>query len=75
MIPMPRYFIDTDDGRLRVQDDEGWEAPDAEAARDMALAALPEMAGDALPDGDRREFAVRWHVAVPLGRERLSPVA
>ena len=56
---MPRYFFDTDDGDVLVEDGEGIELPDAEAARTIGVAALPDMARDRLPDGDRRTFAVR----------------
>lgn len=56
---MPRYFFDSDDGDLHVIDDEGQEALDAAAARDLALSLLPHMARDKLPDGDRRNFQVR----------------
>jgi hypothetical protein len=43
---MARYFFDTDDGDTFVEDDEGQDLPDAEAAREAALAALPGMARD-----------------------------
>ena len=55
---MPRFFIDTEDGDSLVRDDEGHDLPDAEAARKSALSALPDMARDHIPDGDRRTFAV-----------------
>ena len=54
---MPRYFIDTDDGDVRVDDDEGFVLADAEAARRAAMAVLPDMTRDKLPDGDRRTFS------------------
>ena len=53
---MPRYFIDTDDGDVRINDDQGFDLADAEAARREAMAVLPDMARDKLPDGDRRTF-------------------
>lgn len=56
---MPRYFIDTDDGDLSVQDEEGYELPDLRAARDAAHRALPDMARQKMPDGDSREFCAR----------------
>jgi hypothetical protein len=56
---MPRYFFDTDDGDFRWKDGEGEELCDDEAARSAALDALPDMARDKLPDGDRRTFSVR----------------
>ena len=55
---MPRYFFDTNDGDMFAEDDEGLEFPDSEAARRAAVAALPDLARDKLPDGDRRDFTV-----------------
>ena len=51
---MPLYFIDTDDGDRVHRDDTGHDLPDAEAARTATLDALPDMARDKMPDGDRR---------------------
>lgn len=56
---MARYFVDTSDGESPIVDDEGIELPDDRAARIAALAALPEMAKDHIPNGDRRRFVVR----------------
>ena len=53
---MPRYFIDTDDGDSPHRDEDGHDLPDDDAARQAALDALPDMARDKLPDGDRRTF-------------------
>jgi hypothetical protein len=53
---MPRYFIDTNNDDTFVEDDEGQNLPDAVTARELALAALPDMARDKLPDGDYRTF-------------------
>ena len=53
---MARYFIDTDDGDLRVPDEAGHELSSAHAARLIALDTLPDMARDKIPDGDRRTF-------------------
>jgi len=53
---MPRYFIDTDDDDTFIEDDEGLDLPDAEAARKAAQASLPDMARDKMPDGDGRTF-------------------
>ena len=41
---MPRYFIDTIDGESLVSDKEGYALPSDEAARQLALRALSEMA-------------------------------
>ena len=56
---MPHYFFDTNDGDMLDEDDVGLEFPDPESARRAAIAALPDMARDRLPDGDRRNFSVR----------------
>ena len=56
---MPRYFFDTDNGDLLVQDDEGIDLPDAKAARTIGIDALSDMTRDRLPVGDRRSFGVR----------------
>lgn len=53
---VPRYFIDTNDDDLFVVDDEGLDLLDAQAARKVAQAALPDMAQEKLPDGDDRTF-------------------
>lgn len=55
---MPRYFIDSSDGSFSHIDNEGVELAGDEAARYLALDALPDMVREVLPDGDRREFAV-----------------
>lgn len=56
---MPRYFIDTDDGRMEVADDEGHDFPDGLAARDFAHDALADMARDGLTGAERRAFSAR----------------
>ena len=55
---MPRYFIDTDDGDVNVRDEEGSDLSGPHAARLIALDALPDMARQKMPDGDRRTFTV-----------------
>ncbi|WP_267428594.1 hypothetical protein [Methylobacterium sp. GC_Met_2] len=54
---MPRYFIDTNDDDTFVEDEEGQILVDAEAARQMAQASLPDMAREKMPDGDGRTFS------------------
>lgn len=56
---MPHYFIDTYDTGRELADKEGYDVADAEAARRLALASLPDLARDEIPDGDRRTFGVR----------------
>lgn len=55
---MPRFFFHTSDGDVAITDDEGLDLRDAEAAREAALDALPDMARQKLPDGDHRKFEV-----------------
>ena len=43
---MPRYFIDTTDGHLYAEDEEGLDLPDLQAAGREAVAALPAIAKD-----------------------------
>ena len=73
-IPMPRYFIDTNDDDLFVEDDEGQDLPDAEAAREAAQAALPDMARDKMPDGEGRTFyaCVRDQAGVVIYKVTLT---
>jgi hypothetical protein len=56
---MPLYFIDTDDGDMAIIDDEGMDLPSDYAARIAALQALPDMAREKIPDGDKRTFSAR----------------
>lgn len=55
---MPRYYIDSSDGSFSHIDSEGVELTGDEAARYLALDALPDMVREVLPDGDQREFEV-----------------
>lgn len=56
---MPRFFIDTDDGRLAVTDKDGYELANVRAARDLAIRALCEMTqGDPGP-ADRCALSAR----------------
>ncbi|WP_430910166.1 DUF6894 family protein [Methylobacterium sp. sgz302541] len=73
---MPHYFIDTDDDEQLVVDDVGHELHDAAAARRLALASLPDMASDRIPNGDRRTLSasVRDERGVVLYRATLSLV-
>jgi len=53
---MPHFFIDTDDGDTRVRDEEGEEFDDLQQARNAAIASLPALADEKLPDGEHRTF-------------------
>lgn len=55
---MPRYFFDTYDGNRFIPDHEGLELRDLTAAERETRKALPDMARDALPDGDQQTFVV-----------------
>ena len=55
---MPLYYIDTDDNDHVYIDKTGCFLIDAEAARQAALKAFPDMTKDVLPDGDCRTFVV-----------------
>ncbi|GJD59112.1 DUF6894 family protein [Methylobacterium dankookense] len=53
---MPRYFLDFLDGEMWLKDEEGQEYPDLQAARDAAIAALPDVGREAPPADGRRAF-------------------
>jgi hypothetical protein len=55
---MPHNFFDTRDDAEFIEDDEGVELPDLEAARVEAATALADFARDVLPGSVRRELAV-----------------
>ncbi|MTH62442.1 DUF6894 family protein [Paracoccus litorisediminis] len=55
---MPRYFFDIDDGLRFTSDELGQALPDRAAARHLAIAVLPPLARDVLPDGDRHAVSV-----------------
>lgn len=53
---MPRFFIDYEDGAQSLRDDEGEEYPSLEAARNAAIAALPDVGREAPPQDGKRTF-------------------
>lgn len=53
---MPRYFIDIDDGTVRVRDEEGENCADLDQARAIAISSLPGIADGMLPDGESHTF-------------------
>ena len=57
-MPLPRYFFDTYDGNRLISDAEGIELQSVDMARIEAQRALPDLARDALPDGDQKTFIV-----------------
>ena len=57
-MPLARYFFDTFDGSRLIPDTEGLELQNIEMAKLEAQRALPDLARDALPDGDQKTFIV-----------------
>lgn len=55
---MPLYYFDINDGARTTHDEEGQPFADPGAARDAAIAVLPDIARDELLDSDRRSFTV-----------------
>jgi hypothetical protein len=73
---MPRYFFDTFDGGRFFRDDIGVQFESLAPAKAEAQRFLPEMARDALPDGNHRTFVVsmRDEAGTVLVRMSLSLV-
>jgi hypothetical protein len=53
---MPRYFLDYADGQVSLQDQEGQCYQDLRAARDAAIAALPDIGREPPPADGQRAF-------------------
>ena len=73
---MAIYYIDTDDGEARHRDRTGVELETREDARKLVLSALPDMARDKMPDGDRRTFraVARGEDGAPVYRATMTLV-
>lgn len=71
---MPLFYFDIDDGERFTLDDGGLECPDRKAARDYAIGVLPDLAREALPDGDTHRIVVtvREESGRPVFRAVLS---
>jgi hypothetical protein len=69
---MPRFFVDLDDGAVRIRDDDGIEARDLDEAKERVLAALPLMARDALTE--RENVTLAAHVRDESGQLSLTAV-
>lgn len=69
---MPRFFVDLDDGAVRISDEEGIEARDLDEAKAKVLAALPQMASDALPEHENLTIAA--NVRDANGRLSLTAI-
>ncbi len=77
---MPRFYIDTDDGRSAVIDEDGAEYRDLAGAEDEAMRSLPEMAQSRYPARDWRQViatvrdeagTVRFRASMALSIERV----
>lgn len=53
---MPRYFMDFQDGPVWLEDEEGHEYDTLRAARDAAIAALPDIGREGAPSDGKRSF-------------------
>nr|WP_137828301.1 hypothetical protein [Methylobacterium sp. L1A1] len=53
---MTRYYLDFQDGEMWLKDEEGQEYDSLQAARDAAIAALPDVGREAPPADGRRAF-------------------
>lgn len=74
---MPRYFLDFLDGEMWLKDDEGQEYESLQAARDAAIAALPDIGREAPPRDGKRDFVayVRDESGAQLCTVRLNLAA
>jgi hypothetical protein len=67
---VPRFFFDLDDGDGLVMDNDGLDLPSLEVAKRKAVAVLPDIARDVLPDGDMRVLTA--NVRDESGRVRVT---
>ena len=51
---MPRYFFDLDGGERLFRDDKGSDLPDVQAAREEAIAVLPDIVRAMVTGDDRK---------------------
>ncbi|WP_449410026.1 DUF6894 family protein [Methylobacterium komagatae] len=74
---MPRYFLDFQDGEMWLRDEEGQHYESLQAARDAAIAALPDVGREAPPPDGRRAFVayVRDEAGAKLCTVRLDLAA
>ena len=56
---MPRYYFDVDDGNGLNTDNDGVECASLDDLKFAAVDALPDLARDELPNGDRVRFSVK----------------
>jgi hypothetical protein len=55
---MARFYFDTSDGEEIITDDEGVDFANFAQAREAAVAGLPDIAREVLPDGSYRVISV-----------------
>ena len=55
---MPHYFFDTRDGETFIEDHEGLDLPDFEAAKKAAALSLAELAREVIAGSERRILIV-----------------
>lgn len=74
---MPRYFLDFQDGTVWLKDEEGQEYDNLQAARNAAIAALPDIGREAPPQDGKRDFVafVRDEHGTELCTVRLNLAA
>lgn len=74
---MPLYFLDFLDGEMWLKDEEGQEYESLQAARDAAIAALPDIGREAPPSDGKRDFVayVRDESGAQLCTVRLNLAA
>jgi hypothetical protein len=70
---MTRYFFDTYDGESFIRDQDGLELSNLRKAEEEAARCLPEMAKDALPNSNRRDFIVSSDEEAPTERWPYVP--
>lgn len=69
---MSRFYIDTDDGRSAVIDEDGTEYQDLASAEDMAMCPLPEIAQSCYPARDWRQVTATVRDDAGVVRFRAS---
>lgn len=71
---MPRYFIDLHDGAHFVRDNEGFDLPDTDAAREKLVRIMAKIAQGFAPVPERQDYlaVVRDENRAVVLRARLS---
>jgi hypothetical protein len=53
---MPRFYLDSHDGDIFIEDEEGLEFSDLEAVKVEAARALADLAREVIPGSERRKL-------------------